>query len=67
MNNEVAQRATLALARKQERWETWKAVATIALAAAAITAAAGVATRIFPPPPLTITVHLDPPLTLRTQ
>jgi hypothetical protein len=46
------------LYRRQAYWEPWKAVAMILLAAAAITGAGQLASRLWPQPPQTITVHV---------
>lgn len=54
--------ADLQLKRTQQRWEVWKALAMILLAAAAIAASARLADWVYPPRPQTITVHLDGPL-----
>jgi hypothetical protein len=53
--------AQITLAQRQGRWGIPKAVAMILLAAAAISAAGGLAGRFWPAPPLTITVHFDQP------
>jgi hypothetical protein len=50
--------AQMRLAERQFRWETWKAIAMIALAGAAIAAAGRLADWINPPRPQSITVHI---------
>jgi hypothetical protein len=56
--------ADLVLRTRQARWETPKALAMILLAAAAISAAGGLAGHLWPAAPQQITVHFDqPPVT----
>lgn len=50
--------AQLRLAERQFRWETWKALAMMALAAAAIAAAGRLADWVSPPRPQVISVHI---------
>lgn len=54
--------ADLLLKARQARWETPKALAMILLAAAAISAAGGLAGHLWPAAPQQITVHFDQPL-----
>jgi hypothetical protein len=51
----------LKLKEKQTRWETWKALAMILLAAAAIAASARLADWIYQPRPQTIIIQQQPP------
>jgi hypothetical protein len=58
----AAMRADLLLKTRQARWETPKAVAMVLLAAAAISAAGGVATWLWPSRPQSIVVQFQQPL-----
>jgi hypothetical protein len=59
--------AQIALYARQARWEPWKALAMILIAAAAIAAAGGIAGRMFPSQPQQIVVHFEQPLAVRVQ
>jgi hypothetical protein len=59
--------AQIALYARQARWEPWKALAMILIAAAAIAAAGGIAGRMFPSQPQQIVVHLEQPLAVKVQ
>lgn len=59
--------AQIRLAERQGRWESPKALAMIALAAAAIFAAGGVAGWLLPAHPQQITVHFEQPLAVKMQ
>jgi hypothetical protein len=59
--------ARIALYARQARWEPWKALAMILIAAAAIAAAGGIAGRMFPSQPQQIVVHFEQPLAVRVQ
>lgn len=55
--------ADLNLKIKEYKWEVPRAIAMIAMAAAAIAACARLVDLLYPPKPQTINVHLDQPLT----
>lgn len=55
-------KADLILKTRQSRWETPKAVAMVLLAAAAISAAGGLSTWLWPAKPQIITVQFQQPL-----
>jgi hypothetical protein len=59
--------AQIALYARQARWEPWKALAIILIAAAAIAAAGGIVGRMFPSQPQQIVVHFEQPLAVRVQ
>jgi hypothetical protein len=59
-------KADLLLKTRQGRWETPKAVAMILLAAAAISAAGGLSTWLWPAKPQVITVQVQGPLSVKT-
>ncbi len=56
---------TCAEQTRQDRIETFKALAMILLAAVAWSAASRAADWLMPPPALLVTVHLDAPLIVR--
>jgi hypothetical protein len=58
----AAMRADLLLKTRQARWETPKAVAMVLLAAAAISAAGGIANWLWPSRPQSIVVQFQQPL-----
>jgi len=59
-------RLDVLLRRRQNFWETPKALAMILLAAAAISVAGGLAGWLLPSRPQQIVVHLDQPIMVRT-
>jgi hypothetical protein len=61
----AAMKIDLLLKTRQARWETPKAVAMVLLAAAAISAAGGLANWIWPPRPQAIVVQFQQPLAVK--
>jgi hypothetical protein len=55
----------LLLKSRQAFWETWKALATILIAAAAIAAAGGLAGQFWPAHPTQVIVHFDQPINVK--
>ena len=61
----AAMKADLLLKTRQARWETPKAVAMVLLAAAAISAAGGIANWLWPSRPQSIVVQFQQPLAVK--
>ena len=57
--------AQIRMAERQDRWEPWKALAMILIAAAAIAAAGGLAGRLWPAGPQQITIHFEQPRSVK--
>jgi len=60
-------KADLLLKTRQSRWEVPRALAMILLAAAAISAAGGLSTWLWPAKPHTIVVQFQQPLAVKVQ
>ena len=60
-------KADLLLKTRQSRWEVPRALAMILLAAAAISAAGGLSTWLWPTKPQTIVVQFQQPLAVKVQ
>jgi hypothetical protein len=60
-------KADLLLKTRQSRWEVPRALAMILLAAAAISAAGGLSTWLWPAKPQTIVVQFQQPLAVKVQ
>lgn len=59
--------ADLEYRRIQSRWETPRAIAMLALAAAAFIAAARLTDVVWPPKPQTITIHFDQSVPIKLE
>ena len=57
----------LLLKSLQAFWEPWKAAAMILIAAAAISAAGGLASHLWPSQPQQITIRFDQPIAVKLQ